>query len=151
MKKSVIAGFAIIVAAVSAFAFAQNRTSSDAIKPSQVLTWDCELPEFQPESIMITCGDGGMYISDIKWSTWNSTGATGTATYNVNNCDPDCADGTMLNAPVTVQLTNLVTYKGKHYLRTMDIASTDGSALPQSDSDTYQWDVMEFAEMMNNN
>jgi hypothetical protein len=151
MKKSVIAGVAIIVAAVSAFAFAQNRTSSDAIKASQVLTWDCELSEFQPESIMITCGDGGMYISDIKWSTWSSTGATGTATYNVNNCDPDCADGTMLNAPVTLQLSNLVTYKGKHYLRTMDITSTDGSALPQSDSDTYKWDVMEFAEMMNNN
>ena len=149
MKKATIAIGAIAVVVAATIILFGNRSTSETITPNQVLTWDCEIPEFQPESIMLTCGDGGMYISNIKWNSWSSSGATGTATYNVNNCDPDCADGTMVTAPVQVDLSNLVTYKGKHYLRSMIIKTRDGAPLPQSGQSTYAWDVMEFAESMN--
>jgi len=41
-----------------------------SLNPNQVLTWNCEIPEYKPESILITCADGGIYVEKIKWSTW---------------------------------------------------------------------------------
>jgi hypothetical protein len=89
-----------------------------------------------------------MYVDQILWSEWNQTGARGTGTYNVNDCEPDCADGTMLRGPVDITLSNPTEYKGKFYLRTLVINSADGKNLPKMTSETYEWDVMEFAERM---
>jgi len=98
--------------------------------------------------MMITCGDGGMYLDNIKWSTWSAEGAQGEGTYNVNDCEPDCADGNFHTAKVKIELSHLTPYKGKQYLRDLTFETEDGSALPQSDSSSYQWDVMEFAVSM---
>ena len=38
--------------------------------------------------------------------------------------------------------------KGKNYLRTLDISTQDGKDFPWGKANGYQWDVMEFAEMM---
>jgi hypothetical protein len=54
----------------------------------------------------------------------------------------------MHTVAVTVKLSKLVAYKGKHYLRTMVISTTDGAALPQSDQSSSTTDVMEFAQAM---
>ena len=51
------------------------------LKPTQVLTWDCEYPEYKPETIMIYCGDGGAYVSKIHWTEWGQEGAEGTGEY----------------------------------------------------------------------
>jgi hypothetical protein len=116
--------------------------------PSEVYTWDCEIPDQKPEAITITCGDGGQYIDGINWDSWGASGAHGTGTYHVNDCEPNCAEGNFLSAPVTVELSNLTTYKGKGYLRTLDFKTLDGANLPDSGQSIYQWDVMEFAEAM---
>ena len=98
---------------------------------------------------MITCGDGGMYVNKITWTTWGPKGAQGIGLYNVNDCDPDCADGKMHTAPVKIELSGLTAFKGKNYLRTMAISTVDGKNLPESSQSHYIWDVMEFEEMMN--
>jgi hypothetical protein len=54
----------------------------------------------------------------------------------------------MLRGPVDITLSDPTEYKGKFYLRTLVINSADGKNLPNSTSDTYEWDVMEFAERM---
>ena len=38
--------------------------------------------------------------------------------------------------------------KGKNYLRTLDISTLDGKDFPWDRANGLQWDVMEFAEMM---
>jgi hypothetical protein len=148
MKKLTIFGSAAILVTLAVFALNAMHTSSSSIKPNQVLTWDCDTAGFKPTSITITCADAGMFVNDIKWSKWDATGAEGTGTYNVNDCDPYCAAGKMHTAVVTVKLSKLVTYKGKHYLRTMVISTTDGATLPQSDQSSSTTDVMEFAQAM---
>ena len=114
-----------------------------------IYTWDCEYPTQKPTSIMIMCGDGGIFIEKIKWSKWSAAGASGTGTWGENLCDPDCADGEVVNAPVNVELSNLSARKGKYYLRTLDISTQDGKDFPWGRANGFQWDVMEFAEMMN--
>jgi len=116
---------------------------------ADIYTWDCEYPVHKPASIMIMCGDGGIFIAKITWNAWSAQGATGTGTWGENLCDPSCADGEVVYAPVNVSLSNLAARKGKNYLRTLDISTQDGKDFPWGRANGFQWDVMEFAEIMN--
>jgi hypothetical protein len=116
-----------------------------ALKPSEVLTWDCEFPAYKPETIMIYCGDGGAYIAKITWNSWSQDEATGTGEYYKNLCKPDCADGQIVHAPVNISLTDLTPRKGKFYLRTLDMSSVSGKDFPWGESAEFVWDIMEFA------
>jgi hypothetical protein len=149
-RRQILTLVTIAVIAISlAYALSRSDSKTPVIASSEVLTWDCEYPEIKPESIMLTCGDGGMYVDKIEWSSWEATGAQGIGFYNVNDCDPNCADGKMHNARIKVQLSGLTTVNGKNYLRTMEIQTLDGKNLPESSQSHYIWDVMEFEEMMN--
>jgi hypothetical protein len=119
------------------------------LNPSQVLTWDCEYPAYKPETIMIYCADGGAFISKIHWYSWSHDGARGTGQYYRNLCEPDCADGEIVHAPVKVSLSNLTPRKGKFYLRTLDMSSVSGKDFPWGESGSFKWDVMDFIERMN--
>ena len=128
--------------AVSLFSSQQSKT----ISPEQVLTWDCETAQYKPESITITCADGGVFVEKIQWSTWSKVGATGMGIYSENLCEPNCAEGERVTAPVKLTLSNLTEYKGKFYLRTLDIVTLDGKDFPWGRSNGLEWDVMEFIE-----
>jgi hypothetical protein len=130
--------------AVSLFSSQQSKT----ITPEQVLTWDCETAEYKPESITITCADGGIFVEKIQWSTWSTVGATGIGIYSENLCEPNCAEGERVTAPVKLTLSNLTEYKEKFYLRTIDISTQNGKDFPWGKASGFQWDVMEFAEIM---
>jgi len=146
-RRKFIAAGAVSLAALAAIISIQS-TQTPAISSSGIYTWDCEYPTQKPEAITFTCADGNMYVNQIIWSEWDKDGARGTGTYNVNDCEPDCADGTMLSGPVKITLSNPTEFKGKIYLRTLVINSADGKNLPEMTSNTYEWDVMEFAERM---
>ena len=115
-----------------------------SFNPDQVLTWNCEIPENKPASIMITCADGGIYIEKIKWSTWSQEGATGLGVYSENLCEPNCAEGKRVTAPVNLILSNLTVQNGKYYLRTLDITTSNGKDFPRGRAGSFQWDVMEL-------
>jgi hypothetical protein len=119
------------------------------VKPTEVLTWDCELPEYKPEAITLTCASGGLYIDKIQWDTWSQKGATGTAIFYQNLCEPSCAEGKQVSEEVNIKLSDLTPRKGKFYLRTLDIETVTGKDFTWGRAGTYQWDVMEFIERMN--
>ena len=127
----------------------ESASSIPSLNPEQVLTWNCEIPEHKPESILITCADGGIYVEKIKWNTWSKEGANGVGIFSENLCEPSCAQGQRVEAPVNLLLTNLTEQNGKYYLRTLDISTTDGKDFPWGRVNGFEWDVMEFAEMMN--
>jgi hypothetical protein len=127
----------------------QSAVSIPADLPaSKVLTWNCELEEHKPELIFLTCADGGLYVEKIKWSAWSKEGATGIGVFSENLCEPSCAEGQRVEALVNLRLSNLTGQNGKYYLRTLDITTSDGKDFPWSKAGSLQWDVMEFAEMM---
>ena len=133
--------------ATAFFAIALLATQSSCGSQSaaaEVYTYNCDSSEIKPVEIVLTCADAGMYIDHIKWDSWSANGATGTALYNANDCDPYCAAGKMVTKKVQVILNQKYTYKGKQYLRNLVITSTDGSDLPGLTSSTYTHDVMEY-------
>jgi hypothetical protein len=128
----------------------ESVTPIPSLNPEQVLTWNCEIPVRKPESILITCADGGIYVEKIKWSTWSQEGATGLGVYSENLCEPNCAEGKRVTAPVNLILSNLTVQNGKYYLRTLDITTSDGKDFPWGRTNGFEWDVMEFVDNMKN-
>ena len=153
-SRAVFAASAVFLSAALAASFfiqdnsLKKQTEQLHLKPSQVLTLDCEYPEYKPETIMIYCGDGGAYIAKITWTSWSQDGATGTGEYYRNLCEPDCAEGKIVHAPVNISLSDLTPRKGKFYLRTLDMSSVSGKDFPWGESGTANWDVMEFGERL---
>ena len=148
------AGAVFLSTALAASLFISSGSSETEEKPlklnpTQVLTWDCEFPEFKPESIMLYCGDGGAYIDKITWKSWSQDGAEGAGEYYKNLCKPDCAQGKIVHAPVNIRLSELTPRKGKFYLRTLDMSSVSGKDFTWGESEKFNWDVMEFIEHMN--
>ncbi len=65
--------------------------------------------EIRPKQI-VTSGDGSGYVDGITWSGWGGARATGTGMLKVNNCEPNCAQGTYASYPATVTLAGLKPY-----------------------------------------
>ena len=143
-RVAITAGAVFLSAALAVSLFSSQQ--SKPLTPKQVLTWDCETAEYKPESITITCADGGIFVEKIQWSTWSKEGATGTGIYSENLCEPSCAEGERVTAPVKLTLSNLTKYKGKIYLRSLDITTSDGKDFPRGRTSVIEWDVMEFRE-----
>ena len=125
------------------------QVKEPAVKATEVLTWDCELPEYKPKAITLTCADGGLYVDQITWNTWTKEGATGSGIFHENLCEPSCAEGKIVEAEVIVKLDQLTPYKGEYYLRTLDIRTPTRQNYPWGRTGVLGWDVMEFAERMN--
>jgi hypothetical protein len=53
-------------------------------------------------------GDATNDVSDITWSSWTQTGATGQGTWTYLSCIPDCADSPGLFYPATITLSDPV-------------------------------------------
>ena len=163
-KVTITAG-AVLLSAALAVVFLKGSTTEPMVKAEQapiqtsapipsnlpaskVLTWNCELEEHKPELIFLTCADGGLYVERIKWITWSKEGATGVGVFSENLCEPSCAEGQRVEARVNVLLANLTEQNGKYYLRTLDISTTDGKDFPWGRVNEFEWDVMEFKEMI---
>ena len=142
MKRTgLIAGLIIIaLTAGSVLAFGKSYARD-------IYTFNCEYLEQRPEQLTKFCADAGVLVYDIKWKSWGYNGAEGTGTYSENLCEPNCAEGKRVSAPVNLTLSNLTELKGKHYLRTLDVATSDGKDFPWGRANSFQWDVMEFVEM----
>jgi hypothetical protein len=116
-------------------------TASEDIPASSVYTFDCETIERKPESLTSTCADYGMAIFNIKWKIWGATGAFGTGTYSENQCKPNCAEGTRVETPVSIQLRDLLFDGKKYYLSRATITPLN----PNQDLLSIQdWDLGDF-------
>jgi hypothetical protein len=115
---------------------------------SNIWTYNCEIPVQLPESFLLTCGDGGWYVYDIKWQSWGEKEAKATAIYSENVCEPNCAEGYRVEAPVELTISASAKPGKKIYLTDLVMtASTEKNF--NSGARSLTWDLGEFAEMMN--
>ena len=118
------------------------------LKDSDVLTWDCEIPVQKPDTITLTCADGGWIVHSITWSTWGIGGAEGAGIFREKLCDPSCAEGDIAQEKVKVELSDLAEREGEFYLRTLDISTASGKDFISGKGNGLEWDVMEVSERM---
>ncbi len=122
--------------------------ATDSIYAKELWTYECELVIQRPTTMTNTCADFGEVVHSIKWKTWGRGIATGSGIYSINDCDPDCADGTRHESPVDVVLSDLTHEKDKYFLNTFTFTSKSGDVLPNTYSPDGSWDISEFYRMV---
>ncbi len=85
-------------------------------------------PMLKPATIYLACGSGNVSLTNISWSSWGSSEASGTGTYNVNDCVPYCASGHFASIPATVTMTNPTSAGGAVEFGSVNVVPSDGSA-----------------------
>jgi hypothetical protein len=90
----------------------------------------------RPTMIFFGCATSNDYLGPIGWNSWTSTTATGTATHNINSCQPNCAAGTYTKFPVEVELTNPGYLDGVFVFRTITASPTTGVGTTESSTAT---------------
>jgi len=61
-------------------------------------------PAVEPTNIVLACGDGNASLTGLAWSSWGVSSATGSGEYTHNLCVPNCASGTFVSTPTSVEL-----------------------------------------------
>jgi hypothetical protein len=86
----------------------------------------------RPSSLIFGCATSADSFFPIHWSSWTPTGATATATQNVNDCLPSCAGGTFSSYAMEVHLSAPEYVDGMYVF--FDISATPTGAVgpPQS-------------------
>jgi len=112
------------------------------VKDSQVLAFLCEMIMQKPDSATPYCADFGEAVFDITWTRWSAMGAEGFGTHSKNDCNPDCASGSITKTKVAVKLENLYTDGKRYFLRDFSFVSIneDASEVPISGG----WDTADF-------
>ena len=57
----------------------------------------------EPSTIDLSA-DGNGDLNGLTWSSWTAYSADGSGSFNVNNCQPNCAEGTTVDVTVSVAL-----------------------------------------------
>jgi hypothetical protein len=100
------------------------------------------LPELKPDSGPALIRPAGVYFSadgtnvvqNIRWREWTDTIAVGTGTHYVDNCRPNCAQGTTTSVPETLTLSQP---QGGYF--TLIVGSYDGNVTEYHSGKDLQW------------
>jgi hypothetical protein len=98
---------AVVVAAILAtgavLAAHALRPASVSLPVLTVGNWTGRNP-----SVIDFSADGGNVVTRITWSSWTPTGAKGLGTSYLDNCVPNCAQGTTTTVPAGIALSDPV-------------------------------------------
>jgi hypothetical protein len=89
-------------------------------------------PALRPALLFIGCATSADYLNALTWRTWTGASATGTATHNINDCEPSCAAGTYSHFPITVRLSNPGYLNGNFVFRTLATTPTTRVGQPET-------------------
>jgi hypothetical protein len=56
----------------------------------------------RPKNYILTCGDGGVQLNKLSWTSWTPGLASATGTLVENTCTPSCVAGNFRSYPVLV-------------------------------------------------
>lgn len=97
------AAAAATAAAAASHPAAASRPAADGASGDSVLV-DCgNHHRVAPRRFVLSCADANDYLRHLTWVTWNST-ALAAGTEWINDCTPDCAQGTFRHYRVVVVL-----------------------------------------------
>lgn len=63
-------------------------------EPTRAIS-DCVHPKVKPHKVMTACGDANEWATIKSYGSWRADEAWGNGRLHMNDCDPDCASGTM--------------------------------------------------------
>ena len=79
-----------LAAALTAVLLVAAPASAKSV-PAKI--WNCGKVVNQPVRLVLACGDGNLYFTNLKWKNWGAATATASGTDHLNDCTPYCAAG----------------------------------------------------------
>ena len=79
----------------------------------------------EPSTIDLSA-DGNGDLNGLTWSSWTAHSAEGSGSFNVNNCQPNCAEGTTVDVTVSVALS-APTSGSRPYFTAMTLKDSSGN------------------------
>jgi hypothetical protein len=79
-------------------------------------------------AVIAFSADGGNVPRNLVWSEWGTGTANAQGIIGLDNCDPDCAQGSVLTVPVTISVTDL--YNNTYHLITETIQGQAPQTFP---------------------
>jgi hypothetical protein len=78
----------------------------------------------EPATILLS-GDGSIFVNGLSWTGWGSEGATGHGTLKIDNCEPNCAQGSFKDYEATIVVDDLTPYdSGMQAYDTMNVEAS---------------------------
>jgi hypothetical protein len=67
---------------------------------------------YRPASIILACGDGGLFATSIRYARYGGATADATAELNTHSCQPNCAESAFHAFPGSLVLADVVRCQG---------------------------------------
>jgi len=99
-----VIGFAVALTWMPAQAVADPQPASTAFAIGKCFD-PSEPAQERPTRFAYNCDDTGV-MDDMTWTAWGADGAEGTGTDRSIECQPNCAQGTLLVNPIVVHAWN---------------------------------------------
>lgn len=117
---------ALLLSAVACLPVAPKALAN----PAQPVLIDCAgAGVSRPSAIQISCADGGIMVSEIRWSRWDANGAKGEGNLVVNSCiykgGPSCVEGQTMSYPAALSLTRPASGEGITALTELKLRFSD--------------------------
>ncbi|GAB16596.1 hypothetical protein GOEFS_008_00050 [Gordonia effusa NBRC 100432] len=83
--------------------------SAHATASPEPVIYDCGgAKQTRPTTIIVYCGDAGITVGSIVWTTWARKSAQGNGIQYTKLCVPNCAEGGVASRPVSIRLYKIV-------------------------------------------
>ena len=80
------------------------------------VAWDaCTGQRYRPSSIVLACGDAGLFATNIRYRHYGGKTAWATATLHTHSCVPNCAESAFHAFPGTIELHAVKRCEGTLY------------------------------------
>ena len=75
----------------------------------------CTGHAYQPTTIIIACGTGQFYVSNLKYRSYGGATAIATGRLHLDDCNPNCAQGAFRSYRGRVRLSQVAACRGRLY------------------------------------
>jgi hypothetical protein len=111
-----------------------SSPTSVTISAAQPVVFDClGHTQVRPGTYVFACADYGSLLEHMSWHTWSASSATGYGVHSLNNCTPNCAEGTFINYPVFVTFWRpepVANHPGEKYFSRITVVYTTSARPP---------------------
>jgi hypothetical protein len=87
----------------------------------------------KPGNYTLTCADGGSDLAGLSWIAWTPELAVANGVHELNNCTPNCAEGTFVHYPAVITFSRpepLAGHPGESYFSRITVRYTTAKRPP---------------------
>jgi hypothetical protein len=94
----------------------------------------CQGHKYRPTSIILACGDGGLFATNIRYRSYGGKTAVATVELHTHDCVPNCAQSQFHAFPGTITLADVVRCEGTLYYSRARYRFTNGAPYGEDSS-----------------